>query len=78
MNPLLPPAPVADPEPRPDANDEPEPAPPPGARDPRTMSAAAFGLFRFLSWAERAALARRPRFYSMPWLTRAAPSNFPP
>ena len=40
----------------------------PGTRDPRTMSAAAFKLARLLTPEERTALARRPRFYSMPWL----------
>ena len=39
----------------------------PGARDPRTMPAVVFRrglLFR----DERAALAARPRFYTMAWL----------
>lgn len=45
-----------------------EPAFPPGTRDHHTMSAAAFGLFRFLSPEERAELARRPRFRFAPWL----------
>ena len=40
---------------------------PPATRDPRTMPAVVFhrGL---LSREERTALARRPRFYTMPWL----------
>ncbi len=44
------------------------PALPPGVRDPRTMSSAAFHLARFLSPEERAEVAARPRFRFAPWL----------
>ena len=52
-----------------------EGAPPPDTRrDPRTMPAVVFhrGL---LSREERAALARRPRFYSMAWLRLVTDEN---